>query len=169
MKQNPFGGLKPAFVINNPDFVYSQTESVRDIDQSFGENSGSYYTDEFLKIFKGFDLERRAAQEDEMSTGDEELKKPNSDALWMSGGSSIDAKFRDIELTLSIGGSSGKKRLESHKSLKLDKSREVQSSCIIKGEELSDSRNTPKASSSKNKEIGKQNHWGFQDLSLSRT
>ncbi|KAL8127070.1 uncharacterized protein LOC141717211 [Apium graveolens] len=164
-------GSKTGLGFNDSGYVYSRVEGIR-VDQSLGEHSESCST-EILKRPKGFDLERRTEQEDDMSTGvsatDEERKKPMTDAPWKSGGTSIDAKFRDIELTLSIGGSSGRKRLESHKSLKLDNLREVQSSSIIKGEEFSDSSITPKAISSKNNEKGKQSHWVFQDLSLSRT
>lgn len=171
INQISLAGSKTGPRFNDSDYVYSRVESIR-VDQSLREHSESCST-EILKRPKGFDLERRAEQEDDMSTGvsatDEERKKPITDAPWKSGGTNIDSKFRDIELTLSIGGSSGRKRLESHKSLKLDNLREVQSSSIIKGEEFSDSSNTPKASSNKNKEKGKRSHWVFQDLSLSRT
>ncbi|WOG91942.1 hypothetical protein DCAR_0311197 [Daucus carota subsp. sativus] len=172
IKQISLGGSRAGIHIKDPESLYSLAESAREIDQSLGEHSASCST-EILKMPKGFDLQRRAEQEDEMSTGvsatDEVRKKPSTDAPWKSGGDEVDAKFRDIELTLSIGGSIGRKRLESHKSLKLDKPREVQSSSIIKGEELSDSSNTPRSSSSKNNEKGKQIPWFFQDLSLSRT
>lgn len=174
IKQIPLGGSEAGLDIKDPDSIYSQVESVRKIGQSLGEHSESCST-EILKIPKGFDLERRADPEDDMSTvvsaTDEEPKKPRTDTPWnwKSGGADIDAKVRDIELTLSIGGSIGRKRLESRKSLILDKSRVIQSSSIIKGEEFSDSSNTPRASSSKIDEKGKQSHWVFQDLSLSRT
>lgn len=183
LKQTKFWG----FNIKNSGFVNFQAPSMRDIGPSSGERSGSC-SGEMLKMPKGFDLERpaaatataTAAHEEDMSTGvsaiDEDQTGLSTHMPRKLSGINIDEKCSDVELTLSIGGSIGEKRSQSHKqhcSLKLDDLRDVDSSGFIKtvkGEEFSDSDNTNMASSSTNfNQKSKQPHWIFQDLSLSRT
>ncbi|KAM4087805.1 hypothetical protein ACB094_07G023400 [Castanea mollissima] len=157
-----------------------QIQSWRD-DPNSRERSGSCSGDT-MKMARGFDLERPAAEED-MSTGVSAIEEdqagtssqmPNSSHKMSVAGSDEDS---EVELTLSIGGCLSKKATSKSSKTQLglcDSSshkgiREMDSSASFKsdrGEDCSDP-NTPMSSSSAtfDQETNRP-HWLFQGLKL---
>uniref|UniRef100_A0A5B7BYR4 Uncharacterized protein n=1 Tax=Davidia involucrata TaxID=16924 RepID=A0A5B7BYR4_DAVIN len=135
-------------------------QSVRDSPRSREQQSVSC-SGEFSRTPKGFDLETLAKED--IATG---ISKTSVDEC---------DEESDVELTLSIGCSSGQKRSKSHQphcspdlsctALTHSKFRELGSSALSKSEE----DNTMGSSSASLNQQSKQPHWLFQGLTLNRT
>ncbi|KAJ6673548.1 hypothetical protein OIU85_012544 [Salix viminalis] len=125
---------------------------------------------ETVKMSRGFDLERPA--DEDISTGvsavDEKQAGPSTYAD-QKRKMSVDGSDEDIEveLTLSIGGCTGKKISKNYQTLELDSPASFKSE---RGEDRSIPR-TPLMSSSNATfdQDRKRPHWIFQSLSINRT
>lgn len=179
---------------NNPQHLTSQTTCGYNFhghgEPSSRERSGSWSGSDTMKIARAFDLERPAGEDisAEASAVEEDQAGPSSlmhsriNQMSIAGGSDEDS---EVELTLSIGGSSSNKKMpmnskphsqevectNSHQSIHKE-IRELDSSASFKserGEEFSDP-NTPMSSSSATFDQERiRPHWLFQGLSINRT
>ncbi|KAJ6362534.1 hypothetical protein OIU78_002853 [Salix suchowensis] len=144
-------------------------QSQRD-DPSSRQRSGSC-SDEMVRLTRGIDLERPA--EEDLSTGFGTVNVNQagpSTCAPQKGKTSIDGSDEDseVELTLSIGGSTASKKIsENYQTPELD------SPASFKSERAEDcsTPTTPMSSSSAtcDQEIKKRPHWLFQSLSINRT
>ncbi|KAI5557007.1 hypothetical protein BDE02_18G072800 [Populus trichocarpa] len=142
-------------------------QSLRE-DPNSRERSGSC-SGETVKMSRGFDLERPA--EEDISTGvsavDENQAGPSAYAT-QKRKMSIDGSDEDseVELTLSIGGSTSKKISKNYQTLELD------SSASFKSERRED-RSTPTTPLSSSRatfdQDRKRPQWLFQSLSINRS
>ncbi|XVE71852.1 hypothetical protein DITRI_Ditri10aG0185100 [Diplodiscus trichospermus] len=149
-------------------------------DPSSRERSGSCSGDT-RKIARGFFLERIAGEDipAEASAVEDERARPSSLMHSRTNQMSIDCSDEDgeVELTLSIGGSSSKKMPKNSKSHSQEVAcnkeiRELDSSASFKSERGEDCSgpNTPMSSSSATfDQERKRPHWLFQGLSINRT
>ncbi|KAK9275347.1 hypothetical protein L1049_022611 [Liquidambar formosana] len=160
-------------------------QNLRD-DPCSREQSGSCSGDN-LRMPRCFDLERPADEDmwTRVSPGGEDqagpsTRRPPANIRTVNDGSDEET---EVELTLSIGGSSSRGRLKNqqpHRSLELGCSessthneiKQMDSSSSIKsdrGEECSEPTNTLSSSSATFDQDKKRPHWLFQGLSLNRT
>lgn len=152
-------------------------------DPNSRERSGSCSGEYTMRIARGFDLERPAAEED-ISTGvstiDQDQAGPSSNtALIKSNMMSMDVYDEDseeVELTLSIGSGKSKKRskpyLRPHlgcSELMIHKEKELDSPASFKsdrGGDCSDPTTPMSSSSATVDQERKQPHWLFHGLKL---
>ncbi|OMP03112.1 hypothetical protein CCACVL1_02552 [Corchorus capsularis] len=144
------------------------------------ERSGSCSGDTMRMAARGFDLETPADQDPdvsaEVSTAEDQAAAGPSSRINQMMMSNVQGSDEDseVELTLSIGGSSSKKLTPNQESVSIHNSnRELDSSASFKsdraGEDCS-APNTPISSSSTTfDQERKRPHWLFQGLSIKRT
>ncbi|KAJ6731555.1 hypothetical protein OIU79_002803 [Salix purpurea] len=124
---------------------------------------------ETVKMARGFDLERPA--DEDISTGvsavDEKQAGPSTYAA-QKRKMSVDGSDEDIEveLTLSIGGCTGKKISKNYQTLELDSPASFESE---RGEDRSIPRTPLSSSNATFDQDRKRPHWIFQSLSINRT
>lgn len=143
-------------------------QSLRD-DPSSRERSGSC-SGETARLTRGFDLERPAEEDisTRVSAMDDNQAGPSYYVPQKSNKMSIDGSDEDseVELTLSIGGSTSKKTTKNYQPLELDSPASFKSE---RGEDCSTPTTPMSSSSARFDQESKRPHWLFQGLSIHRT
>ncbi|XP_004296461.1 PREDICTED: uncharacterized protein LOC101310108 isoform 2 [Fragaria vesca subsp. vesca] len=153
-------------------------------DPSSRERSGSCSGEYTMKISRGFDLERPAAEED-ISTGvstiDQDQTAPSSNMALIKSNNMrsmdvYDEDSEEVELTLSIGSSKSKKRSKSNQlrphlgcsELVINKEKVLDSPTSLKSDrgDCSDPTTPMSSSSATVDQERKQPHWLFHGLKL---